>query len=115
MCHVTEATRDNVLGNLSHLKGSKSCQASFCTKQTNPDNIEPERETVTVAKLVRTGRKLKYSGTWELGTPKGLRETVLNSEVVLFFRSICAYCIRLGTEVAVLNSQGVRFHCTCMA
>ncbi len=29
-----------------------------------------------------------YSGTWELGTPKGLSETVLNSEVVLFLRSI---------------------------
>ena len=24
-----------------------------------------------------------YSGTWELGTPKGLSKTVLNSEVVL--------------------------------
>ncbi len=29
-----------------------------------------------------------YSGTWELGTPKRLSETVLNSEVVLFLRSI---------------------------
>ncbi len=29
-----------------------------------------------------------YSGTWELGTPKGLSKTVLNSEVVLFLRSI---------------------------
>ncbi len=50
-----------------------------------------------------------YSETWELGTPKGLRKTVLNSEVVLFLRSISTYCIRLGTEVhvAVLNSQGV--------
>ncbi len=26
----------------------------------------------------------KYSETWELGTPKGLSETVLNSDVVLF-------------------------------
>ncbi len=31
---------------------------------------------------------VKYSETWELGTPKGLSETVLNSEVVLFLRSI---------------------------
>ncbi len=30
----------------------------------------------------------KYFGTWELGTPKGLSKTVLNSDVVLFLRSI---------------------------
>ncbi len=48
-----------------------------------------------------------YSGTWELGTPKGLRKTVLNSEVVLFFRSISMYWIGLGAEVAVPNSQVV--------
>ncbi len=30
----------------------------------------------------------KYSGTCELGTPKGLSKTVLNSEVALFLRSI---------------------------
>ncbi len=48
-----------------------------------------------------------YSETWELGAPKGLRKTVLNSEVVLFLRHISTYCIRLGTEVAVFNSQGV--------
>ncbi len=48
-----------------------------------------------------------YSGTWELGTPKGLRKTVLNSEVVLFLRSICVYWMGLGTWVAVLNSQVV--------
>ncbi len=29
-----------------------------------------------------------YSETWELGTPKGLSKTVLNSEVILFLRSI---------------------------
>ncbi len=29
-----------------------------------------------------------YSGTFELRTPKGLSETVLNSEVVSFLRSI---------------------------
>ncbi len=49
----------------------------------------------------------KYSGTWELGTPKGLWKTVLNSEVVLFLRSISMYWIGLETEVAVLNSQDV--------
>ncbi len=50
-----------------------------------------------------------YSETWELGTAKGLWETVLNSEVVSFLRSISMYmyCIGLGTEVAVLNSQVV--------
>ena len=48
-----------------------------------------------------------YSETWKLGTPKGLSKTVLNSEVVLFLRSISTYCIRLWTEVAALNSQGV--------
>ena len=48
-----------------------------------------------------------YSGTWELGTPKGLSKTVLNSEVVLFARSISMYWIDLGTEVVVLNSQVV--------
>ncbi len=30
----------------------------------------------------------QYSATWELGTHKGLSKTVLNSEMVLFFRSI---------------------------
>ncbi len=29
--------------------------------------------------------------TWELGTPKELRKAVLNSEVVLFLRSISMY------------------------
>ncbi len=29
-----------------------------------------------------------YSETWELGTPKGLSKTVVNSEVVFFPRSI---------------------------
>ncbi len=28
---------------------------------------------------------LLYSGTWELGSPKGLSKTVVNSEVVLLF------------------------------
>ena len=50
-----------------------------------------------------------YSGTWELGTPKGLSKTVPNSEVVLFLRSISMCWIDLGTEVAVLNSQVVLF------
>ncbi len=48
-----------------------------------------------------------YSGTWELGTPKGLWKTVQNSEVILFLRSISMYWIGLGTEVAVLNSRVV--------
>ncbi len=52
-------------------------------------------------------QELRYSETWELGTPNGLRKTVLISEVVLFLRSISTYWIQLGTEVAVLNSQGV--------
>ncbi len=46
-----------------------------------------------------------YSGTWELGTHKGLWKTVLNSEVVFFLRSISIYWIGVGTEVAVHNSQ----------
>ncbi len=45
-----------------------------------------------------------YSGTWELGTPKGLRKTVLNSKVVLFLRSISVYRMGLATGVAVLSS-----------
>ncbi len=48
-----------------------------------------------------------YSETSELGTPKGLSNTVLNSEVVLFLRPISMQWIGLGTEVAVLNSQVV--------
>ncbi len=48
-----------------------------------------------------------YSETWELGTSKGLWKTVLNSEVVLFLRSISIYWIGLGAEVAVPNSQVV--------
>ncbi len=46
----------------------------------------------------------RYSETWELGTPKGLSKTVLNSEVVLFLRFISMYWMGIGTEVAVLNS-----------
>ncbi len=34
---------------------------------------------------------LKYSETWELGTPEGLPKTVLNSKVVLFLRLISMY------------------------
>ncbi len=33
----------------------------------------------------------KYSETWELGTPKGLPKTFLNSKVVLFLRFISMY------------------------
>ncbi len=47
------------------------------------------------------------SGTWELGTPKGLSKAVLNSELVLFVRSISMYWIDLVNEVVVLNSQVV--------
>ncbi len=48
-----------------------------------------------------------YTETWELGTPKGLWKTVLNSEVILFLRSISVYWIGIATEVAVPNSQVV--------
>ncbi len=48
-----------------------------------------------------------YSETWELWTPKGLENTVLNSGVVLILRSISMYCMGLGTDVAVLNSYAV--------
>ncbi len=48
-----------------------------------------------------------YSGTCELGTPKGLWKTVLNSVVVLFLTSISMYWIFLWTEVTVLSSQVV--------
>ncbi len=51
--------------------------------------------------------KSVYSETWELGTPKGLPKTVLNSKGVLFLRFISMYQIDLGTEVDVLNSQVV--------
>ncbi len=45
-----------------------------------------------------------YSGTSELGAPKGLPKTVLKSEVVLFLRSISMYWIDLiGTEIVVLK------------
>ena len=45
--------------------------------------------------------------TWELGTPRELWKTVLNSEVALFLRFISLYWINIGTGVAVLNSQVV--------
>ncbi len=48
-----------------------------------------------------------YSETSELGTAKGLSKTALNSQVVLFLRSIFMYWMGIGTEVAVLNSQVV--------
>ena len=49
----------------------------------------------------------KYSEICELETPKGLWKTVLNTEVVLFLRSISMYWIGTGAEVARLNSQAV--------
>ncbi len=49
----------------------------------------------------------QYSETWELGTPKGLWKTVLNSKVVLFLRSISTHWIGIWAGVAVLNSQVV--------
>ena len=44
---------------------------------------------------------------WNLGIRDTQGTTVLNSEVVLFLRSISMCWIGLGTEVAVLNSQAV--------
>ncbi len=44
---------------------------------------------------------------WKLGTPEGLWKTVLNSEVVLFLRSISMSWIGIGIGVAVLNSHVV--------
>ncbi len=38
---------------------------------------------------------------------QGTAKTVLNSEVVLFLRSISMYWIGIGTEVAVVNSHVV--------
>ncbi len=43
---------------------------------------------ITTSPIASSVAEKKYSETWELGTPKGLRKTVLNSEVVLFLRSI---------------------------
>ncbi len=51
--------------------------------------------------------RYKYSGTWELGTPKALSKSVLNSEVVLFLKSISMYWIDIGSDAVVLNSQVV--------
>ncbi len=50
-----------------------------------------------------SGCQGQYSESWELGTAKGLSKTALNSEVVLFLRSISAYWIGIKTAVAVLN------------
>ncbi len=38
--------------------------------------------------LLQKEKYRNYSGSFELGTPKGLSTSVLNSEVVLFLRSI---------------------------
>ncbi len=66
------------------------------------------RKSKTFSKCIKDVRFFKtYSGTWELGTPKGLSKADLNSEVVLFLRYISMYWIGIGTEVAVLNSQVV--------
>ena len=51
------------------------------------ENEQAKSETDRILRLNCTTAK-RYSGTWELGTPKGLSETVLNSEVILFLRSI---------------------------
>ncbi len=57
--------------------------------------------------ILPVAHKNQYRGTWELGTPKGLWKTVMNSEVVLFLRPNSMYWICLGTEVTVLSSQVV--------
>ncbi len=54
-----------------------------------------------------TGWAIHVQSACELGTPKRLWKTVLNFEVVLFLRSICVCQIRLGTGLAVFNSQVV--------
>ena len=62
-------------------------------------------------KLIPWGCLVKCASAkiqWNLGisdTRKGLRKTVLNSEVVLFPRSISMYWIGLGTKLSVLNSH----------
>ncbi len=52
---------------------------------------------------------LNFHVQWNLGIrdTHGTVKTVLNSEVVLFLRSISVNWIGLGTEVAALNSQVV--------
>ncbi len=67
----------------------------------------PPRNPISEPANVGRYRGQMYSGTWELGTPKGLSKTVLNSEVVLFLWSISIQWINLRTEVAVLNFQVV--------
>ncbi len=65
----------------------------------NPDEDEAAEDK---CQGIRANESM-YSETWEIWTPKGLWKTVLNSEVVLYLRSISIYWIGLGTEVAVLN------------
>ena len=48
-----------------------------------------------------------FNIAWELGTPKRLWKTALNSKVVLFHRFISMYWIGQVTEAAVFKSQAV--------
>ncbi len=91
-----------------HIPNSRVCPAAAVCAYTNKSLNKCDNTII------------RYSGTWELGTPKGLWKTVLNSEVVLFLRFISLYWMGLETEVAVLNSHvdfsaGLkdRFHCIC--
>ncbi len=52
----------------------------FCTTGFILDNSAPS-----------VSDQYMYSETWELGTPKGLPKTVLNSDVVLLLRFISMY------------------------
>ncbi len=57
---------------------------SMDSKMGRPQIISVEDEDALV-------RYIRYSETWELGTPKGLSKTVLNFKVVLFRRFISMY------------------------
>ncbi len=62
-------------------------QGLYCHSSLN-DRWPTQRVSVYIPGLEFSKYlSLKYSVTWELGTPKGLCKTILNSEVVLFLRA----------------------------
>ncbi len=73
---------------------SKVCETPPITSPTTTQETAGMSSTRTLQIITTDYRhptntvKPLYSEIWELGTPKGLRKTVLYSEVVLFLRSI---------------------------
>ncbi len=78
----------NVLQCIRETQAPKLC-STYTIQHSQPTStcVIEEVKTSNTSAFVET-LEGTYSGTWKLGPPKGLSKTVLNSEAVLFLRSI---------------------------